>query len=51
MSDYYLFLSLSNQLRGKNFQNKMELKNFLQTFFDTYSKAFYAECIYYLPIN
>ena len=34
-SDYHLFLSLSNQLRGKKFNNETELKNFLKTFFDS----------------
>ena len=48
-SDYHLFLSLSNQLRGKKFNNETDLKIFLKTFFDNKPKAFYAKGIYDLP--
>jgi histone-lysine N-methyltransferase SETMAR len=48
-SDYHLFLSLSNQLRGENFKNETELKRFIQSFFDSKSKDFYAKGIYDLP--
>ena len=32
-SDYHLFRSLSNDLRGKNFQGESDLKRYLQNFF------------------
>ena len=32
LSDYHLFRSLSNDLRGKNFQNESDLKRYLQDF-------------------
>ena len=45
-SDYYMFLSLSNHLRGKTFKNETELKNCVQTFFASKPKTFYAKMIY-----
>ncbi len=48
-SDYHLFLSLSNQLRGENFETETDLKIFLQTFFDSQPKDFYARGIHDLP--
>ena len=34
-TDYYLFYSLSNHMRGVTFDNKEDLKNWLNKFFDT----------------
>jgi histone-lysine N-methyltransferase SETMAR len=48
-SDYHLFLSLSNQLIGKKFENEQDLKFFLKTFFDSKPQSFYAQGIYDLP--
>ena len=34
-TDYYLFCSLSNHMRGVTFDNEEDLKNWLNKFFDT----------------
>ena len=47
-SDYHLFLSLSNDLRDRNFINEAELKSYLQGFFDSKSPEFYARGIHEL---
>ena len=44
-SDYHLFRSLSNDLRGRKFTNEDELKSYLQNFFDSKSKSFYEKGI------
>ena len=49
LSNYHLFLSLSNNLRGRTFKEEMELKKYLQYFFDSKSPEFYAKGIYDLP--
>lgn len=48
-SDYHLFLSLSNDLAGKKFKNETELKQYLQSFFDSKPATFYASGIRDLP--
>ena len=48
-SDYHLFRSLSNDLRGKNFDNEKTLKKYLQDFFDSNPREFYAQGIHDLP--
>ena len=48
-SDYHLFRSLSNYLRGKNFKNEEVLKIELQKFFDSKPQEFYAKGIHDLP--
>jgi len=48
-SDYHLFLSLSNHLRGKQFQDEEDLKKFLREFFNSKSPEFYARGIRDLP--
>jgi [histone H3]-lysine36 N-dimethyltransferase SETMAR len=47
-SDYHLFLSLSNDLRDRKFINEVELKSYLQRFFDSKSPEFYAKGIHEL---
>ena len=44
-SDYHLFQSLSNDLRGKNFQNQSDLKRYFQDFFNSKSREFFANGI------
>jgi histone-lysine N-methyltransferase SETMAR len=48
-SDYHLFRSLSNDLRGRKFKNETELKQYLQSFFDSKPATFYASGIRDLP--
>ena len=48
-SDYHLFRSLSNYLRGKNFENEEVLKIELQKFFGSKPQEFYAKGIHDLP--
>jgi histone-lysine N-methyltransferase SETMAR len=48
-SDYHFFLSLSNHLKGKNFRDEEELKSFIQRFFDSKPREFYAKGIRDLP--
>jgi [histone H3]-lysine36 N-dimethyltransferase SETMAR len=48
-SDYHLFRSLSNYLRGKKFKNEEVLKIELQKFFDSMPQEFYAKGIHDLP--
>ena len=48
-SDYHLFRSLNNYLKGKNFKNEEGLKIGLQKFFDSKSPEFYAKGIHDLP--
>jgi hypothetical protein len=44
-----LFLSLSNHLRGKQFQDEEDLKKLLREFFNSKSSEFYARGIRDLP--
>ena len=48
-SDYHLFRSLSNDMRGKMFKEEKDLKSYLQAFFDLKSEEFNASGIYDLP--
>ena len=48
-SDYHLFRSLNNDLRGKSFQNESDLKRYLQDFFNSKSREFFANGIRDLP--
>ena len=41
-SDYLLFRSLSNDMRGRHFKDEKHLKSFLRDFFDSKTKEFYA---------
>ena len=40
-TDYYLFRSLSNHMRGVTFNNEEDLKNWLNKFFDTRPRDFW----------
>ena len=44
-TDYYLFRSLSNHMRGVTFNNEEDLKNWLNKFFNTRPRGFLAEHI------
>jgi histone-lysine N-methyltransferase SETMAR len=49
-SDYHLFLALSSHLRPKSFRDEEEeLKSFIQSFFDSKPREFYAKGIRDLP--
>ncbi len=48
-TDYHLFRSLQNHLRGKKFDNQEQLKNFLETFFKSKLEEFYFNGIMDLP--
>jgi histone-lysine N-methyltransferase SETMAR len=48
-TDYYLFRSLSNQLREKKFEDRDDLKTFLTNFFDSKPAQFYRNGIHSLP--
>ncbi len=48
-TDYHLFRSLSNDLRGRQFKNEDDLKSYLGDFFDSKSPEFYTKGIYDLP--
>ena len=48
-TDYHLFLSISNHLQEKEFDEERELKKFLQDFFSSKSQEFYANGILSLP--
>jgi len=50
-SDYHLFLSLSNSLRGRNFQNEETLNQHLDQFFKSKPPEFYAKGIHDLPVR
>lgn len=45
-SDYHLFRSLSNDLRGKKFEKETDLKKYLSEFFASQTKEFYKRGIY-----
>jgi histone-lysine N-methyltransferase SETMAR len=45
-SDYHLFRSLSNDLRSRKFEDEDALKQYLQEFFDSKPKEFYARGIH-----
>ncbi|KAM0726119.1 Histone-lysine N-methyltransferase SETMAR [Formica fusca] len=48
-SDYHLFLSLQNFLRGKKFKNEEDIKQALVQFFASKDKTFFENGIYKLP--
>ncbi|KOX72601.1 Histone-lysine N-methyltransferase SETMAR, partial [Melipona quadrifasciata] len=48
-SDYYLFLSLKNSLRGKSFKSISEIKTHLDEYFTSKVKQFWKEGIMRLP--
>jgi histone-lysine N-methyltransferase SETMAR len=48
-SDYHLFRSLKNHLRGMEFGDEEELRSALQKFFDSKEEKFYREGIEQLP--
>lgn len=48
-SDYHLFRSLSNHLRGTNFKNQLRLEEELKKFFELKSSTFYKSGIFDLP--
>jgi [histone H3]-lysine36 N-dimethyltransferase SETMAR len=48
-SDYYLFLSLSNDLRNRQFKEERDLKEYLSSFFRSKSPEFYERGINDLP--
>jgi histone-lysine N-methyltransferase SETMAR len=49
LSDYYLFRSLSNNLRGVSFNNDAELQNWLDDFFTAKPEDFFKRGIENLP--
>lgn len=48
-TDYHLFRSLSNSLRGKIFEEESDIIKYLANFFDSQPKEFYTRGIYSLP--
>jgi histone-lysine N-methyltransferase SETMAR len=48
-SDYYLFLSLSNDLREREFEKEEDLKQYLDDFFNCKPSKFYSKGIEDLP--
>ena len=44
-SDYYLFLSMENSLREKNFGNLNDIQNHLDDFFVSKPEGFYRTCV------
>lgn len=48
-SDYHLFLSLKNSLRGRQFNSLLDLKTYLDEFFSSRPPAFYKNAIMSLP--
>jgi histone-lysine N-methyltransferase SETMAR len=48
-TDYHLFRSLSNHMRGKKFENDQQLEEELKTFFELKSPTFYKSGIFDLP--
>lgn len=48
-TDYHLFRSLSNSLRGKEFQEETDIIEYLSDFFDSQPKDFYRRGIHSLP--
>lgn len=48
-TDYHLFLSLSNDMRGRQFDDQEDLKNYLDSFFKSKSQKFYEDGIMDLP--
>ena len=48
-SNYHLFCTLGNDLKGRKFENEEEIKRYLQDFFDSKSKEFYTRGIRDLP--
>lgn len=48
-TDYHLFRSLSNNLRGKKFDKEDDIFEYLKHFFDSQPKEFYARGIHSLP--
>lgn len=48
-SDYHLFLSLQNFLKGKKFKNEADVRQVLLEFFASKDKSFFKNGIYKLP--
>ena len=48
-SDYHLFLSLSNDLRGRKFKEEKELNQYPDEFFASKSYTFYQRGIQNIP--
>ena len=48
-SDYHLFLSLDNHMRGKQFRNEEALKDEVTLFFNNKNEEFYKSSIFQLP--
>lgn len=48
-TDYYLFRSLSNNLRGKIFEEREDIYEYLDNFFKSMPEEFYAKGIHDLP--
>ena len=48
-TDYHLFRSLSNNLRGKKFDKDEDIFHYLRHLFDSQPKEFYARGIHSLP--
>ena len=51
LTDYHLFLSLSNSLSKRNFTDEIELKLYFQVFFGSKSPDFYSSGIPKLPLE
>ena len=43
LTDFYLFLSLSNQMRDLTFKNTRELEKFIEDFFSSKSQEFFEK--------
>ena len=50
-TDYYLFRSLTNQLKEKSFDDFDHLKSTIETFFSNKSPEFYAGGMLQLPVR
>ena len=50
-SDYYLFLSLQNFLRGKKFKNEEDIKQAMVDFFASKDETFFKNGMYKLPAS
>jgi histone-lysine N-methyltransferase SETMAR len=50
-SDYHLFRSLKNQIKGEELGDQTEVENFLRSFFSSKSTQFYHDGISQLPLR